>query len=68
MGAPEVGVDALLSFLKASLSFLVFFTPVPVWSGPFYFILYLYIVIINSDDAHDERLQRSRLNDSFACD
>lgn len=52
-GRAEVGVDALLSFLKASLSFLVFFVLVLVRSGLFYFILYIYIVIINSDDAHE---------------
>lgn len=47
------------SFFKASLSFLVFSMLVLVRSGLFYFILYIFIVIINSDDAHDERVCRS---------
>lgn len=55
-------------FFKASLSFLVFFMLVLVRSDLFNFILYvrIYCVIINSDDAHDERvLPKRRLNYSF---
>lgn len=37
-----------------------------VLSGLFYFILYIYIVIINSDD--EQSLPKRRLNDSFAFD
>lgn len=59
MGATEVGVDALLSFLKLLFLFSYFFMLVSVRSGLFYFILYIYIVIINSDDAHGERVCRS---------
>lgn len=59
VGAGEGGGRCTPFFFKASLSFLVFFMLVLVRSGLFYFILYIYIVIINSDDAHDERVCRS---------
>lgn len=71
VGANLSGGRCTPFFFKASLSFLVFFMLVLVRSGLFYLILYLYIVIINSDDAHVsvERVCRSvRLNDSFAFD
>lgn len=59
MGAIRGGGRCTPFFFKASLSFLVFFMLVLVRSGLFYFILYIYIVIINSDAAHDERVCRS---------
>lgn len=60
MGAIGGGGRCTPFFFKAlSLSFLVFFMSVLVRSGLFYLILYLYIVIINSDDAHNEQVYQS---------
>lgn len=53
------GTDAVLSFLKLFLFLFSCFLCQLVRSGLFYLILYLYTVIINSDDAHNERVFRS---------